>query len=90
MARLIQRTRELGLLLWAGAVVFAAGAALDLAVHTLLPASPFPLVQPYSSAENLAHTVTFVGMLLLLAGVLTAPRLRPAGVPVDERMNEGR
>jgi hypothetical protein len=90
MKRMIQRTRELKLLLWAGAVVFAAGAALDLAVHALVPASPFPLVSPYSPAENLAHVVTFVGMVLLLVGVLTVPHPQPNRVPTDEPKNDRR
>jgi hypothetical protein len=90
MKRMIQRTRELRLLLWAGVVVFAAGAAFDLAAHTLLPASPFPLVSHHSSAENLAHVVTFMGMVLLLVGVLTVPHPRPNRVPADEPMKESR
>jgi hypothetical protein len=90
MKRVIQRTRELRLLLWAGVVVFAAGAALDLAVHTLVPASPFPLVAHHSPAENLAHVVTFVGMVLLLVGVLTVPHPRRDRVLADEPMNERR
>ena len=90
MVRLIQRARELRLLLWAGVVVFAAGAALDVAVHTLLPANPFPLLAHHSPAESLAHTITFTGMVLLLAGVLTVPRPRPAVLPADELEPERR
>jgi hypothetical protein len=90
MKHLIQRTRELKLLLWAGVVVFTAGAVLDLVVHALLPASPFPLVPQHSSAENLAHVVTFGGMALLLAGVLTVPHPQPNRVPADEAWHEGR
>jgi hypothetical protein len=90
LQRLIQRAQELKLLLWIGAMVFVAGAALDLAVHTLLPAAPFPLIQPYSPAENLAHLVTFAGMVLLLAGVLTVPRPRQSAVPAGGQPPEGR
>ena len=89
MAQLIERARQLRLLLWAGVVVFAAGAALDLVVHALMPV-PFPLVNHHSPAENLAHTITFVGMVLLLAGVVTVPRPRPRGVPAGEPPAERR
>ena len=88
MKRVIQHARELKLLLWAGVVVFAAGAALDLAVHTLLPATSFPVVAHPSPAENLAHVVTFVGMVLLLVGVLTVPHSRANRVPADAPMKE--
>jgi hypothetical protein len=90
MIRLIQRARELRLLLWAGIVVFTAGAALDVAVHMLLPANPFPLISHHSPAENLAHTITFAGMVLLLAGVLTVPRPRPTVLPSGELETERR
>jgi hypothetical protein len=90
MQHVIQRARELRLLLWAGVVVFAAGAALDVAVHMLLPANPFPLMSHHSPAESLAHTITFAGMVLLLAGVLIVPRPRPAGLPADELETERR
>jgi hypothetical protein len=78
------------LLLWAGVLVFVAGAAFDLAVHLLLPANPFPFVHPHSPAENLAHLVTFAGMVLLLAGVLTVPRPRQREVPASELPKEWR
>lgn len=90
MPRLIQRARELRLLLWAGVLVFVAGAALDLAVHLLLPANPFPLIHPHSPAENFAHLVTFAGMVFLLGGVLTVPRPRLHEAPASERPLEGR
>ena len=90
MVRMIQRARELRLLLWTGVVVFVVGAALDVAVHTLLPANPFPLISHHSPAESMAHTITFVGMVLLLAGVLTIPRPRPAGLPAGELETERR
>jgi hypothetical protein len=90
MPRLIQRARELRLLLWAGVLVFVTGAALDLAVHLLLPANPFPLNRLHSRAENFAHLVTFAGMVLLLGGVLTVPRPRLHEVPASERPREGR
>jgi hypothetical protein len=90
MAQWLQRARELRLLLWAGVVVFVAGAALDLAVHALLPPSPFPLVPHHTPAENLAHTITFVGMVLLLAGVVTVPRPRLADVSAGEPPEERR
>ena len=88
MGRLIQQARERRLLLWAGVAVFVAGAALDLAVHALFPAPPFPLIHVHAPAENLAHTLTFVGMVLLLAGVLVIPRRRPLGVTNAELVNE--
>jgi hypothetical protein len=88
MLRLIQRLRETRLLLWAGVVVFAAGAGLDVAVHALLPATPFPLISPPSPAENMAHLVTFAGMVLLLAGVLTVPRTRRMTAPSSELESE--
>lgn len=90
MVRLIQRTRDLRLVLWAGVLVFAAGVVLDLATHALLPASPLPLIHPHTPAENLAHIVTFAGMLLLLAGVLTAPRPRFSQVSAGEWPHERR
>jgi hypothetical protein len=90
MLRLICRARELRLLLWLGVAVFVAGVGLDLAVHFLLPPSPLPLPHPHAPAENLAHTITFAGMALLLAGVLAAPRPRLVSVPAGEQPGEGR
>lgn len=74
MVRLIQRAQELRLLLRAGAVVFAVGAALDIAAHVLLPGNLLPLTLHHETAEGLAHGITFAGMVVLLIGVLTAPR----------------
>ncbi|HEU0245180.1 MAG TPA: hypothetical protein VFQ75_14860, partial [Candidatus Limnocylindrales bacterium] len=70
-----------------GAVAMAAGLALDLVEHTLVPHLHDAVVAGFPVGEHVAHLVVLIGMVLVLVGILvdgtrTARRLsRQEGSP---------
>ncbi len=68
-----------------GLIVLAIGAALDILYHTA-PLVWTPMLTLYLGEEgSRAHLITFLGMALTLAGVLTRARLHRRQAMHEER-----
>ena len=53
-----------------GGIAMAAGLVLDLVEHTLVPHLHDAVVAGFPVGEHVAHLVVFVGMVLVLVGIV--------------------
>ena len=67
----------------AGALLTATGLLLDLAAHTVLHSVHDELIGSFPLGEHFAHLVVFVGMALVLAGIV-ADGIRTQRRPVRQ------
>jgi hypothetical protein len=86
----VQQFRKLRVLLRSGVLLFTAGAILDLAAHLSPAVGALPIAATGVDVETAAHILTFVGMAVLLLGVLATARRQPSKASAQAQFKERR